>query len=662
MSEEETKVPVWWENVLFYTNMGFFLIVWYVIGCILSSFIIQEIVFSIVSIETSLLGIFYWKIECLFDFLYRVSWLVTNFGLQIWLLAYIYNFIVTFSKSLFEMGPKTNDKVRHEFNCMFKKWEQALLFFAILISIGMYIWELTLGTFYLISLIFLIILFGQIGAHFKFSSIRCDKPSYNGESITNDVIINHSGTYHLFDPINITPIIAQFSIFEKRMNESKDPEGKIFHFFKKYMVYLTISLYLLSKYNKDLDGDEYFFGFCFVLFQFIIYRFNKSFNFFSCFLFVIKKKNTPISQLSDDNQKKTLSIDLIIWGLFILYIISFLIISALLFIWGVMWTSPIKPVRNEDLYFSYSNVKVVAGSQNSALCRLNSSDLDIVQLSGLPTLMYTLNRGWDYLLDISYTQKRNQKILLQYLFGDLSNSIFINRTTLTPWSVQIVIPQVKKPNSSDIVVQIYSGYRTPFDWSLFTENFVIKYLSLLFNDAIRFFNILTSVFSYPRLVFLKYANKIFYIETYTESILNHLYKEYSESKKADIIVGQGIGGLFAKSIWSKLSNNSTEIVFAFESTKIVGLLPSFGTNNTKSKTLVNNIYSNSIYSEFEPEFDHNFKRRGRSSSFKADEAFTSFCSTAAFCAKTSLYDPLCNEVGKDYDDQIEYAQRQYIYK
>jgi len=656
MSEEETKVPVWWENVLFYTNMGFFLIVWYVIGCILSSFIIQEIVFSIVSILTSGLGMIYWKIECLFDFLYRTLWLLSSFGLQVWLLSYMLNFIVNFVQSMLDISKKTSNEVRMEFKSILGLRDNCIMFFIIFLVIIGFIADFFIGVQFFGIMVMLIIFLSQFIIEPELIDLSSNKPNQD-ESETNKFLSEHIGKYHLYDPINVTPINAQFTILKQKFDEVK--ESRFIELFKEYSTILMIGLFILSRFFRDGSLFNILSYAPFLLLNLLTLRLNQTINILSCAKYVFRKRKQYLSRISDDIKNKVLTIDYIIIFLITVYIISFVLVFILLFVWGILWTSPYKPIKNEKLYYSNSNLTIKAKSHDSTFCQLKANNLDIIQLSGLPTLMYTFNRGINYNESISKIQKHNQKILLQYLFGDLSRSIYFNMSTITPWSVQVVIPQINKSHGSDIVVQIYGGYRTPFDWALFSEIFVIKYMTFVFNAAIMFFNIFETIFGFTYKFFIFFWKIVFNVGTYSEYVMSVLETQYSNSMKANFIVGQGIGGFFAKSIWTKLDRNSKEIVFAFESNQLVELSYDWFLNYQKSKTLVNNIYSNTIFSNFEPAFDHNFKRKGRSSNIKADEAFTTFCSTVAFCAKSTLYDPLCNELGKDYDDQIYEAQRVY---
>jgi len=682
--DSETSSSGSFDYWLYLFNSYFYLIVWYAVGCILASFVIQEMVFSVILVVSAGCAIFYWSIYSIIDLIYRILWLFTNFGFQIGLLLYLWHYISSFATNVFDLvqfDKKKFLKLKLESNKYYSVGS-VIVILAILI-IPFLNFMFSFSKINLVDLVMVTLIVFQVASTTLYIR-KVRNTARETKKKAKDFIKKDSKKYHIFDPINISPLLALLSEYKRKMDNSTGVNKTT----KKLTLYLGIPLtcvfYVFVRMRKSFSYVDPINCIIYITIQYFLSDFNSSINLLSCFSREIDcccccrlcccccrccrhKEEEGKNQITNEVKQllKKIKVSSFIKYVIWIYIILTCVIITLLSVWGLVWQTPNKAVESDTLFYSFTNASVKSPFQESALCKLKGGNLNIVQLSALPTLMYCMNRGKQINLEMNDFQKKNLKVLQQYIFGDYASRIRVNYSTLTPWGVQIIVPQENKTNNSDIVFQIYGGYRTPLDWALFLELFTSKYLSLVFNSAIRFFDIITSMFGSFYQYILGFGNGVFLIQPYTEDISNILRRNYINSRRADVIVGQGIGGMFAKLIWERIEPPQTEIAFSFESLKITRFLnieALFSSENiSKSKPLINNVFTNTMYSEYEPLVDNNFKRKGRDSAIKADEAFTTFCSTAAICADTSLFDPLCFEVGKDYLEQTTDAERQYIY-
>ena len=356
-----------------------------------------------------------------------------------------------------------------------------------------------------------------------------------------------------------------------------------------------------------------------------------------------KKKEIKIKKFYDEMNLKGS-----IMFLPIIYSILLSLFGVLLLIWGYFWTSPSLIYSSKQISFFKNKKPVTNIYNNSQFCKFSSGPFNIIQLSALPVLLNFFHRGYQYLEPLNDIQKSNIKIFLKYLFEDNAYKFFIDFSSLSQWNLIISLPYENpiSKNLTEFKILVFGSYRTPFDWVMFVELFIQKHFTLLVQSLIPGYSIVTQSLKVISNIFTSILFTASGTSSYTETIAELLYKKYSKIPKVDLMVGHGIGGYFAKYFSLKESGLLPSI--SFESMGVVGSEISKIKPSKKINPLITNIHNYGLFSSSEPFLDHNYKRLGRKTSIKADDAFTSFCSTIAQCSSNNYFDSLCLENGKDY--------------
>lgn len=323
-------------------------------------------------------------------------------------------------------------------------------------------------------------------------------------------------------------------------------------------------------------------------------------------------------------------------------LIAFAIVLGLLScLWGFdfIWKSPVKIYSSKLVNSSLTNGTYDFKPINSQFCYIESYGMDIIQLSGLPMLMYFVNREKDYKTPLNFYQQSNINSTVNLLFGDLSSHVHIH--DIYERSISITVPG----KTEDVLVSVFGGFRSPYDWSLFFEIVIEKYIEMVFKSLIPFyqtFQIMSST------LFGLFKNVLFYgLDSGPFVFSQALTQAKLIKNNTQLVIGQGIGGFYAKWVSEKF------FVYAFDS-----LSPDGSLFEEKTRLSILNVHSSGLYSEYDPSFPLNFRRYGHYSVFPNPSSFYTFCNTVAMCSTTKRYHSFCEDtIGSKFVELLDRYDR-----
>ena len=383
----------------------------------------------------------------------------------------------------------------------------------------------------------------------------------------------------------------------------------------------------------------------------VVFHFGNSIESLSSIQIIKKEKNENDSP-NLENQYETLTSSFNV--LPILYIFLTICFLTLAFFWGFIWQSPTKLYYYQEIKEflnpnNYSNIPIP-----SQFCSMNSKNLSITQLYALPSLMYHFNRARSFNSPLNQNQLNNIKTTFKLIFGEKSSGITFNYSTLTEWGIQINMPlEIPINNKKYLTIQIYSGYRSPFDWAMFIELFVQQLFSDIFEGIIPGYSIAANILE-NFLINLQILIHSFSESSSTASKIAQYQYYLFEKNPADVIVGQGIGGYFAKYVSAQ--GGMTVPSFSFDSLRFFGSLSQGAYSTTVSDSIVN-VYSSGLYSQNEDQLNLNFKRQGPINFWTTPNSFFAFCNTVAQCSESMIYHSFCMQTNNEFYYLLEEYSR-----
>ena len=651
---EEVSFKEWGKHCFFFIVFLIYSIGYYVAGMIFISVSLYDMTTRILSIVSAFQAGISIEFYYFFDFFFKILWFIVTFGtntLTIYTIVLIVNNFFSIVSSFFKKYKEFFSN-SSEFSSL-RDWFHLSVPFVIIAFIILEFW--VVGSIFLSQILFLSPIILVLNTFFKYI--------YNIYKKNNKVEGMNTNYFLNFSDKKEKKKITEFLEKEKKNSFIFDPFGNsqidlivpyiskldsISEKTKKILGALTIfTVSFCSVFS--IIFSNFWTPICLTIYLIVTYPINFKFH----ILYYITLDNEK-----DKNEKKLLKF-MGISSSFILFPVLFVIIIVLAIIvsvsmaWG--WTSPVRPISEGKIYYYHSNLSVKHKDTKSQLCRLSSGPLNIIQISALPSLLYFFPSGRGYKNEPNDIQKRNLKIMLQYLFEEKASQITFDKNSLSPWGIRISIPYLENNQKKNYNVQIYGGSKLVLDWVMTIELFIQKYFTSLIEQLVPLYNTVSKAF-----LFITSGFELFYFFltnsiAYSNLFSTLIFEKYQ--KQTDLMVGQGIGGFYAKSIWKKIPEKP--FVFTFES------LPTFSTLNLDSSLNLNyssqipdvvsivNIHTNSFYSGHEPDINENFQRIGRKNILKTEEAFTSFCSTVAQCAKTNIYDGLCYIIDPDFNFFVE---------
>ena len=641
----------------YYVYLVFSVLTLYISGTLFITIALADILYQLLGVLSSFLAFWYSEYHYFFDFISKLTWMIYSFGTNVLTFHLMIFFFLKFFQTLKGIVTITNDESKKLFWKDFNLNSKSKLFFYITTflivgSVFLMIYEII---FYgSLQLSFIGFLNGLImmSVVYLFAGLYLWRIFKSNDFDNNEIqegvnyIKLNSENFSVMDPLKFLPLINSLKLVS--VTQIKNDKVK----YSNLVIFLIIITSLLCKgsflYFDQLLGFSKIGFFSIISFiltllaSILLFPINSQINILLSFKILLSDNNTECNQEQVKKWfdildiRKTISLLPMIYG-FLLFVFG--LVSL---IWGIFWTNPTKIYKVDKIDYSWSNKKVNSSHMNSQFCKLGSGPLSILQISALPSILNFFNRGHEYLEDLNQIQKHNLKILLQYIFGTKAHTVILNKTTLTQWGIQIIIPYYDNnlEINKNYTVQIFGGYRSRFDWVMFFELFVQKLFSAIVKSLIPGFQVITQTYKYISSIFQLYFHLMTSASAYSDKITEILRQNYlNHNNQVDLIVGQGIGGYFSKTLY--FSINQRPQVFSFES---IGLINSkYFDLNEIAPPSITNVFTNSMYSNYETLLDLNYKRLGRKSTILSEESFTSFCATVAQCAQTDFYDSLCKK-------------------
>jgi len=287
------------------------------------------------------------------------------------------------------------------------------------------------------------------------------------------------------------------------------------------------------------------------------------------------------------------------------------------------WKSPVKVYNEQYINYTATNFTYDFASNNSEICEVKYDSLDLMQISAIPILSYMVPREFQHLDNLSVFQEYNFNNVFNMIFGENRYNYTLANKTRSSFVLHVSDNETEKYK-----ILVLGGFRSPLDWLLFLEVYVTHMIKEVIKGVIPFYYIISSFFA----SFISSLEYIIYpLFNLRPSILrfNDRIMEYLPSD-IDFVVGQGIGGVFAK------LSSEDKPVYSFDSLPLVGLY----SENTK-RPKIYNFFSNSIYSSSDSKLSINVFRDSEYQVFPEVNAFYSFCYTVAMCEKTPKYHDFC---------------------
>ena len=641
------EIDVGFSDYFFYvTNLIVSILSLYFSGVVYVSLLFPDVIFGFLNIASSGLGLWYSDDAFIFDLIFQLCWLVFSFGIHVFsyhLFGLFFSELLSTTKGIFNLFTR---KAINNFSQERKQGSVTihLTAFISIITVALFLIEIIFRGNLEVSVIALFTCFFYTGSLYTYAR-KIFRAVLDGKTIVpnnNDVQIRDG--FDLFDPINSRTTIKLTE--EILFNQHDVRNHTSMHSFINFTIFLGIISRYLSIFFRYSNSNEYFFQiFYLVIYSIVLIYLSPLMK--ALHIGIIFKKDTSYHEGNLPFRSGFDLIPKIYLGIFTIFFILFLI-------WGIFWTSPTKIYSTSEIRYLFQKVNESILPFSSQFCQMKYDSLDIIQISSLPSLMYFLNRARQYNDPLNEIQLNNLKSFNQYIFGGMAREIILDLDTLTQWGIQIKIPFESSKNLSKpyTIVQVYGGYRSPYDWCMFTELIIQRSFTNLIENLIPGFQIAFKSASTILGVIRQYYYSITGATSHAEKTAFQLINS-RRTYQPDLIVGQGIGGYFAK-VYSKHLTTSHQ-VFAFESVGVTGTALSTSLSDGKdAASSVTNIFTDTFYSNLEPELDLNYRRKGRESVWKADEAFSSFCISVAQCATSNKFDELCNVVGRDFKEIQEY--------
>jgi len=686
MEEEQKKVPIPFKITVLYTYLVIVAIFsLYVAGTTFVSIVLIEIVYQLFGVFVNLYGFLYASDYFLLVFLQQLCWIFYSYGISVILMIIMIKLYNGFFTTITNFSEKFSYEKKKEFMeiyCSENANGKIVLKLVILLSNTGFFWvlvELIKGKPLSLSPFVFYYSFLIITPHLIEIWMRCINMVFSSEPINRNkdtkLKIDESEKGSLFliknflDPAQLLDFSGVHTFLSHE--ESKERRISFFHFFIVILILLSfmvkgyqVFFYFDSHSSQNIfefKGTNKIFQMLPSIFYFllspilIVFHFGHSWRvFIVSSLAQTKNKEEQDSNLKLQRYKDYGTLSLAFKAIPILYLLlslSFLCLAAVI---GWVWQSPNKKYLGNYVDNIYNTNNYSNTPLPSQFCSMNSKGLDILEISSLPSLLYFYPRGKNYMESLTQSQKNNIKVFLRMVFKDKSGDILFNRSSLTQWGINVQIPinDIQSQKRS-VTVRVYCGYRSPFDWAMYTELFIQKSFSAFFESIIPgysmalgflkdfLFNVQDLIHSFSDLT--STASKIANIE----------YLSYLNNP-VDLIVGQGIGGYFSKYISAKSGMKTP--AFAFDS------LPFFGSliddmKNTTSDSIVN-VFSTGLFGETEEQLNMNFQRVGPSTSWTAPSSLFSFCNTVAQCSHSKEYHSFCYNEVEDFNYLLEQYQRE----
>ena len=655
------------QNFLYYYLVIVSIFSLYIAGTSFVSIVFIEIIYQFFGLFVSIYGSIYSSNLYLIQVLDKFLWSIYSFGFVFFILMIIFKLYKGFFKTITDFSSRFNIENKKKFSKAFtsNKYTVQLLvhflfffsgtaFFWLIIELIQYKYFSFSPFLFYYSILILIppiieiwknclnILIYQFKSNSNISN-ELISPYFQltYENNTEDSIFF---LFHQFlDPaklLDFTSIYDYLKILKSKQN--KITKFQIFLIFS-LILSLLLKIYQYFFLNNDNNSlyfisNSFFSIFSSIFFYILISPILLIFNFEISFNLYFNEEEI------DENNNE--SFTFLIKAVPFLYIILATLFLILAIIWGWFWIPPSevfysKPINNFIDKSNYQNEAIP-----TQLCSMKTNGIPIIQLSALPSLLYFFNSGKDFSKPQTFNQLNNIKSIFQLSFGNYYGDVSFNYTTLTPWGIQVIIPvddqiSIKK----NLKIHIFGGYRTPFDWAMFSELFIQKTISTLIEGLIPGYKIASTTL---RTFLLNAQTYLHYVSssTSTASIIAENHYDFFKNNLPDIIVGQGIGGYFAKYIASRGGMKIPS--FSFDSLKFFGSL-NLGTSKNISSDSIVNIFSNGIFSELEDQLNLNFKRPGPSFILKEPDSFFSFCSIVAQCSISKEYHSFCLQTCDEFE-------------
>jgi len=686
MEEKSSGIP-FWINLLYHYLVIVSIFSLYIAGTIFVSIVLIEIIFKFFAVFINLYAMIYSSGYYVLSLFENLFWIIYSFGGVVFLMIIILKLYKGFFKTITAISSRFSIEKKLEFYYVFSSPNsrtRVLIGLICLISgtgvfwifvelINFNLFAYSPFFFFYSILIMIPPLFKvwvqcfQIVVHRRRDDIKSPDAS---QVLESDGSRDEGILYILKQFLDPAGLLDFVNIYEFLDNEIRLWNGfTIYHktvifcyifgaALQAYSIYIGNSLLYNFPYNAPFTHSKLF-QFIPMMIYFLLLPVLLVFHFGNAFRKINPKEeehntNSKIDNEHDDSiQNIALEASLKYVPLF--YLLLTICFFGLAFMWGVLWVSPNDTYANKEIVTFHNSANYTYDPIPSQFCSMTTNSLSITQISAIPSLMYFLNNGKSYSTPISVLQSINLKETLRIIFPDNSGDVIVNLSSLTEWGVQIIVPIDDPTTTKDhVTIQVYSSYRTPFDWAMFTELFVQRMFSKLIESLIPGYSLASSALDTFLINTRSYLSYLTETSSTAAKIALQLYF-LSETNKPDIIVGQGLGGYFAKYVAAKGGMKTPS--FAFDSIHMFGTLNSAETKNISSDSIVN-VYSNGLFSEYEDLLNLNFLRPGPKFFWDAPDSFFSFCSTVAQCATNKNCHSHCLQTCSDFNLLLEKYGRQ----
>jgi len=663
----------------------------YISGTTFVSIVLIDVVFQLFGLFVQIFGIFYSSDAYILGVVEQLLWIIYSFGLIVFLFLIILKLYSGFFNTIKDRKQLINDEKISTFNDLMNSENPKIK-----LIVGILVFLSVSGIFWIFAEIIMDNKFSYSPSVFYYSIIliipyfldilrKCYRYVYGN----NDEENNKSEELDSYsEKKSETTIQEEDECFPSYQNMNQDTKFIVKNFMDpaglmdfsdvhgfldtvkyqagksgyKYVIILSIigaivckaillrlgDFQLTTDFINDKGVVESLFrlipNLLFVLISPLLIAFNPGHSY--DLIFNSEKKKSPLRKFS--------LLKTVFLGVPVMYFILGIFLMGLSIIWGIFWTSPTKIYRVKELRFINSNVHYNNPPIASQFCSMTSNGLDIVQLSSLPILMNFVNRGRDVKKPLNQIQKNNMKIALQYIFNERAGEVIINESSITQWGLQIIVPTIISNNIKNITIQVYGGYRSPFDWAMFTEIFVQRFFSNIVENIVPFYQIALNLLKSFLMQTRETLNSLSGISSTASEAAISLYQFY-HSRPADLIVGQGIGGYFAKYISARSGFKST--TFSFDSVNFFGSLNDSNQKDNSADSIVN-VYTEGLYGNIESQLNMNYNRPSPGRFLIAPDAFYAMCNTAAQCSSTKSFHALCMQTTQDYQDILNVYSRE----